>query len=106
MERIDDLTRGRNAGLDDPLGGVALIFLWEKLAKEHTQHPSGEHQCEGDQSAAPSDEPEDIYGRVASMVSFDRTIVKRPVMTYFYGSDPGGFTKKNGRWERSQTTWS
>src|SRR5262249_35027831 len=36
---------------------------------------------------------EDIYGRVADMLSVDRAIAKRPVMTYFYGSGPGGFRK-------------
>jgi DNA-directed RNA polymerase len=30
--------------------------------------------------------------------SNDRKIVKRPVMSFFYGSEPGGFSKKNGRW--------
>jgi DNA-directed RNA polymerase len=33
---------------------------------------------------------------------FDRAIVKRPVMSFFYGSEAGGFTKKR-RWQKKAT---
>ena len=53
----------------------------------------------------PDDEGDDFYRRVAFKVSqndeaarymegaFDRTIVKQPAMSYFYGSKKGGFNK-------------
>jgi DNA-directed RNA polymerase, mitochondrial len=58
-------------------------------------------------------EAKDFYGDVASQTyeanpeirnlmegPDDREIVKQPVMSYFYGSRPGGFQKlKNGRWQ-------
>ena len=63
----------------------------------------------------PGEEPDDFYRRVAHRVwmrasddvkalmhddPFDRTIVKQPTMSYFYGSRAGGFTKdKKGRWQ-------
>jgi DNA-directed RNA polymerase, mitochondrial len=58
---------------------------------------------------ASSDEPDDFYQRVAYEVwrgnpalhdlmknPFNRAIVKQPVMTYFYGSMPGGWSKSRG----------
>jgi DNA-directed RNA polymerase, mitochondrial len=59
------------------------------------------------QSAA--DIAEDLYSRVAGEVylhcgglmegPFDRALVKRSVMSFFYGSEPGRFSKnKSGRW--------
>ena len=45
-------------------------------------------------------EADDLYRRVAFRANwFDRATVKRPAMSYFYGSKPGGFSKdKRGRW--------
>lgn len=56
----------------------------------------------------PSDDGCDLYQMVAYYLlrrhsdlvdgQLDRAIVKGPVMTYFYGSVPGGYAKKNGKW--------
>jgi DNA-directed RNA polymerase len=48
----------------------------------------------------PSAAGDDLYKRVGDNLGLDRDLVKRPVMTYFYGSRTGGWSKskRDGKW--------